>query len=198
MEYNTNRKHLALPEYGRVVQDMADYAVSLADESERQRCAEAIIRVMARINPAQNGSDDFEHALWDHLMYISDYKLDVKTPYPITRSTDVARQHPHLDYPHTHPRYRHYGATLEAMVKTLKDIPEGPERDEATFLVVAQMAKSLYAWNRAVLTPEKLEDDVRELSGGAISLAIPRQDLLAIINQASQVMRVIPTKKKHR
>lgn len=198
MEYNTNRKHLALPEYGRVVQDMADYAVSLADESERQRCAEAIIRVMARINPAQNGSDDFEHALWDHLMYISDYKLDVKTPYPITRPTDVARQHPHLDYPHTHPRYRHYGATLEAMVKTLKDIPEGPERDEATFLVVAQMAKSLYAWNRAVLTPEKLEDDVRELSGGAISLAIPRQDLLAIINQASQVMRVIPTKKKHR
>ena len=198
MEYNTNRKHLALPEYGRVVQDMADYAVSLTDESERQRCAEAIIRVMARINPAQNGSDDFEHALWDHLMYISDYKLDVKTPYPITRPTDVARQHPHLDYPHTHPRYRHYGATLEAMVKTLKDIPEGPERDEATFLVVAQMAKSLYAWNRAVLTPEKLEDDVRELSGGAISLAIPRQDLLAIINQASQVMRVIPTKKKHR
>lgn len=198
MEYNTNRKHLALPEYGRVVQDMADYAVSLADESERQRCAEAIIRVMARINPAQNGSDDFEHALWDHLMYISDYKLDVNTPYPITRPTDVARQHPHLDYPHTHPRYRHYGATLEAMVKTLKDIPEGPERDEATFLVVAQMAKSLYAWNRAVLTPEKLEDDVRELSGGAISLAIPRQDLLAIINQASQVMRVIPTKKKHR
>lgn len=198
MEYNTNRKHLALPEYGRVVQDMADYAVSLADESERQRCAEAIIRVMARINPAQNGSDDFEHALWDHLMYISDYKLDVKTPYPITRPTDVARQHPHLDYPHTHPRYRHYGATLEAMVKTLKDIPEGPERDEATFLVVAQMAKSLYAWNRAVLTPEKLEDDVCELSGGAISLAISRQELLAIINQASQVMRVIPTKKKHR
>lgn len=198
MEYNTNRKHLALPEYGRIVQDMADYAVSLTDANQRQQCAEAIIRIMARINPDQKGSDDFEHALWDHLMYISDYKLDVKTPYPITRQTDVQREHPHLDYPHSHPRYRHYGATLEAMVKGLKDIPEGTEREQATYLVVAQMAKSLYAWNRAVLTPEKLADDIRELSDGAITLSIPHPQLLNIINQASQVMRVIPTKKKHR
>ncbi len=198
MEYNTNRKHLALPEYGRIVQDMTDYAVSLKDANKRQWCAEAIIRVMARINPAQNGSDDFEHALWDHLMYISNYKLDVKTPFPITKQTNAQREHPHLDYPHSHPRYRHYGATLEAMVKALKDIPEGPQRDEATYLVVAQMAKSLFAWNRAVLTPEKLQDDVRELTNGAVSISIPRQQLLNIINHASQVMRIVPTKKKHK
>lgn len=198
MEYNTNRKHLALPEYGRIVQDMVDYAVSIKDANRRQHCAEAIIRVMARINPDQNGSNDFEHALWDHLMYISNYRLDVKTPFPITRQSDVEREHPHLDYPHSHPRYRHYGATLEAMVKALKDIPEGKERDEATVLVVAQMAKSLYAWNRAVLTPEKLQDDVRELSHGAVSLNLERPQLLSIINQASQVMRVVPAKKKHR
>lgn len=198
MEYNTNRKHLALPEYGRIVQDMVDYAVGIKDAGRRQHCAEAIIRVMARINPGQNGSNDFEHALWDHLMYISNYRLDVKTPFPITRQNDVEREHPHLDYPHSHPRYRHYGATLEAMVKALKDIPEGKVRDEATLLVVAQMAKSLYVWNRAVLTPEKLQDDVRELSHGAVSLNLERQQLLGIINQAAQVMRVVPSKKKRR
>lgn len=198
MEYNTNRKHLALPEYGRIVQDMVDYAVSVPDPQERQQCAQTIIRVMARINPQQKGADDFEHALWDHLMYISDYKLDVQSPYPITRQSDVVREHPHLDYPRSHPRYRHYGVTLEAMVRGLKDIPAGAERDEATLLVVSQMAKSLYAWNRAVLTPDKLRDDVRELSDGAVEVNIPNTQLLNIIARAGQVMRVVPTKKKHR
>ena len=82
MDYNTTRPRLTLPEYGRNVQKMVDYALTIADREERQQCAEAIVKVMGSIFPQQKGATDFERMLWDHLALISDYKLDVDFPFP--------------------------------------------------------------------------------------------------------------------
>ena len=196
MDYNTTRPRLTLPEYGRNVQKMVDYAITIADREERQRCAETIIKVMGSIFPQQKGSSDFERMLWDHLAFISGYKLDVDSPYPITILSEEEKEHPHLDYPKQQIEYRHYGHTLEEMIKALPSIPEGEDKEQAVELVVAQMAKSLATWNHTVLSPEKLATDLRELTGGQVQLTISTERLEKIITAARALTKPVNNKKK--
>ncbi|MBO4731106.1 MAG: DUF4290 domain-containing protein [Bacteroidaceae bacterium] len=196
MDYNTTRPKLTLPEYGRNVQKMVDYALTIADRNERQQCAETIIKVMGSIFPQQKGTTDFERMLWDHLAFISSYKLDVDSPYPITVMSKEEEEHPHLDYPKQQIDYRHYGHTLEQMIKALPSIPEGEERDEAVLMVVAQMAKSLATWNHTVLSPDKLAADLRELTGGQVEMTISPQRLESIIASARSLTKPVNNKKK--
>lgn len=196
MDYNTTRPKLTLPEYGRNVQKMVDYALTIADRNERQQCAETIIKVMGSIFPQQKGTTDFERMLWDHLAFISGYKLDVDSPYPITVMSKEEEEHPHLDYPKQQIDYRHYGHTLEQMIKALPSIPEGEERDEAVLMVVAQMAKSLATWNHTVLSPDKLAADLRELTGGQVEMTISPQRLESIIASARSLTKPVNNKKK--
>ncbi|MBP5360794.1 MAG: DUF4290 domain-containing protein [Bacteroidaceae bacterium] len=196
MDYNTNRPSLKLPEYGRNVQKMVDYALTIADRDERQQCAETIIKVMGNIFPQQKGSTDFVRMLWDHLAFISDYKLDVDSPYPITVLSEEKQEHPHLDYPKQQIDYRHYGHTLEQMIRALSSIPEGSDREQAVELVVAQMAKSLATWNNTVLTPNKLTSDLREMTGGQVDMTISTQRLEKIIASARALTKPVNNKKK--
>lgn len=196
MEYNTNRPKLTLPEYGRNVQKMVDYAMTIADRAERQQCAETIIRIMGRMFPQQKGTEDFERMLWDHLALISNYRLDVDSPYPVTLPTEADRQQPHLDYPEQKIAYRHYGHTLELMIRSLSAMEDGEERAQAVELVVAQMAKSLATWNSNVLSPSKLADDLYEMTDGGIQLDIEPQRLDKIIASARAISKPINTKKK--
>ncbi len=195
MEYNTNRSKLTLPEYGRNVQKMVKYAMTISDRDERQQCAETIIKIMGGMFPQQKGTQDFERMLWDHLALISDYKLDVDTPYPITVISNEKKEQPHLDYPEQEIAYRHYGHTLEQMIKALPDVAE-EERQLATTLVVAQMAKSLAMWNNNVLSAAKLADDLSEMTSGRIELTIEPQELDRIIAAARVACKPVNTGKK--
>ena len=92
MEYNTTRNHLIMREYGRHIQKMIEYLVTLEDKEKRQRNAQAVIELMGFLNPHLKNVEDFRHKLWDHLFLISDFKLEVSSPYPIpTRETLRAR-----------------------------------------------------------------------------------------------------------
>ena len=85
MKYNTQEKRLALPEYGRNIQNMVDYCVTIEDREERKRCANSIINVMGNMFPHLRDVNDFKHILWDHLAIMSDFKLDIDYPYEIVR-----------------------------------------------------------------------------------------------------------------
>ena len=196
MDYNTSRPRLTLPEYGRNVQRIVDYALTISDRAERQQCAEAIIRIMAGMFPQQRGAQDFERMLWDHLALISGYRLDVDSPYPITALTEQDKERPHLDYPEQKIAYRHYGHTLEQMIKALPDIEDEETRSQAAELVVAQMAKSLATWNNNVLSPAKLAADISEMTEGRIELDIEPMQLDRIITTAHAMSKPANTKKK--
>ena len=95
MEYNTTRNHLIMREYGRHIQKMIEYLLTIEDKETRQRNAYAVIELMGFLNPHLKNVEDFRHKLWDHLFLISDFKLDVESPYPIpTRETLKARPKP--------------------------------------------------------------------------------------------------------
>ena len=196
MDYNTSRPKLTLPEYGRNVQRMVDHALTISDHDERQQCAEAIIRVMASMFPQQRGAQDFERMLWDHLALISGYRLDVDSPYPITVLAEQDKERPRLDYPEQKIAYRHYGYTLEQMIKALSDIEDEETRSQAVELVVAQMAKSLATWNNNVLSPAKLAADISEMTEGRIELNIEPAHLDRIISIARAMSKPVNTKKK--
>jgi len=170
MEYNTSRKRMALPEYGRNIQRMVDYVVTIEDKEKRNRLAHALIGIMGNMNPHLRDISDFKHKLWDHLAIISDFKLDIDSPYP-PPSKEVLEQKPEpVPYSNAEIRYQHYGKTLELLVDEAINMPEGEERDALILLTANHMKKSYLQWNKDAVTDDLIFKDLKQLSGGKIDL----------------------------
>ena len=170
-DYNTQQKKLITPEYGRNVQQMIDHCVSIEDREERTRCANTIINIMGNLFPHLRDVDDFKHKLWDHLAIMSDFKLDIDYPYEIIRKENLRTKPDRIPYTLTPIRYRHYGKTLERMIKKCEDYPDGPERDQLISLLANHMKKSFLTWNKEVVDDDKIFKDLREYSHGRIDLS---------------------------
>lgn len=169
MDYNTQRPKLLLPEYGRIVQEMVDYARTLPEKAQRQACAETIVSVMASFAPGRRQQPDFWHKLWDHLALMADYELDIDYPYEIVRRTDQTKP-ARLPYPQTRIRYRHYGHLIEELTRKLKEMPEGEERSQLAWLVAGQMRRSLNDWNKDALSDRKVAADLAAYTDGTVRL----------------------------
>ena len=172
MEYNTQRKKMELPEYGRSVQNMVDHALTIEDRAERQRCANTIINIMGGMFPHLRDVPDFKHKLWDHLAIMSDFKLDIDYPFEIVKKEDLVVKPEQLAYPNADFRYRHYGRFLEGMVKKAVEIEDEEEKRQLINLLAIQMKKDLNNWNKEGIEDQKIVDDLREYSNGAIDLQV--------------------------
>ena len=172
MEYNTQRKKMELPEYGRSVQNMVDHALTIEDRAERQRCANTIINIMGGMFPHLRDVPDFKHKLWDHLAIMSDFKLDIDYPFDIVKKEDLVVKPEQLEYPSGASRYRHYGRFLEGMVKKAVAIENEEEKKQLIRLLAIQMKKDLNNWNKEGIEDQKIVDDLREYSNGAIDLKV--------------------------
>ena len=172
MEYNTQRKKMELPEYGRSVQNMVDHALTIENREERQRCANTIINIMGGMFPHLRDVPDFKHKLWDHLAVMSDFKLDIDYPFEIVKKEDLVVKPEQLAYPNAGFRYRHYGRFLEGMVKKAVEIENEEERLQLINLLAIQMKKDLNNWNKEGIEDQKIVDDLREYSNGAIDLKV--------------------------
>jgi hypothetical protein len=170
MDYNTQREKLRLPEYGRCIQEMVDYAVALDDKQERQRCAFTIIDLMANMQKFTGNADDFYQKLWNHLAYISDYQLDIDYPVEIQHIDKQETKRDRIPYPQKRIERRHYGTIIEQLTKKLMELEPGAERDELTRLVANQMKLALAKWNSNALDDEKILSDLAEYTQGKISL----------------------------
>lgn len=169
-DYNTTRNKLILAEYGRNVQNMVKYIVALPTKEERNRYAQVVIDLMGFLNPHLRDVADFKHKLWDHLHIISDFKIDVDSPYP-KPSEDAIRFKPApLAYPQQRIKYKHYGKTVELMISRAKSIEE-PERKQQMVQSIANFMKMAYVtWNKDSVADETIIKDLREMSNGALQL----------------------------
>ena len=172
MEYNTQRKKMELPEYGRSVQNMVDHALTIEDREERQRCANTIINIMGGMFPHLRDVPDFKHKLWDHLAIMADFKLDIDYPFEIVKKEDLVVKPEQLAYPNAGFRYRHYGRFLEAMVKKAVEIENEEEKLQLINLLAIQMKKDLNNWNKEGIEDQKIVDDLREYSNGTLDLKV--------------------------
>ena len=172
MEYNTQRKKMELPEYGRSVQNMVDHALTIDDRAERQRCANTIINIMGGMFPHLRDVPDFKHKLWDHLAIMSDFKLDIDYPFEIVKKEDLVVKPEKLEYPNGALRYRHYGRFLEGMIKKAMEVENEGEKKQLINLLAIQMKKDLNNWNKEGIEDQKIVDDLREYTNGVIDLKV--------------------------
>lgn len=168
MKYNTNAKRLALPEYGRNIQNMVDFCLTIEDSAERNRCANTIINIMGNLFPHLRDVNDFKHILWDHLAIMSDFKLDVDYPYEVIKKEHIYRKPIHVPYNDSIIIYRHYGELLEGLINRAAEMEEGEEKEALILMIANQMKKSFLAWNKDSVDDRKILKDLAELSEGRI------------------------------
>ena len=185
LEYNTERVHLIIPEYGRHIQKMVDQATAIEDREERNKIAKAIIAVMGNLQPHLRDVPDFQHKLWDQLFIISDFKLDVDSPYQIPSREELAERPKPLGYPQNFPKYRFYGNNIKRMIDVAKGWEEGEMRDALQFTIATHMKKCFLNWNKDTVEDAVIFEHLFELSEGTINLKEKDESL----NNSEQLIR---------
>jgi len=169
-DYNSTRNKLILSEYGRNVQNMVKYITALPTKEERNRYAQVVIDLMGFLNPHLRDVADFKHKLWDHLHIISNFEIDVDSPYPKPSPEAIHFKPDPLKYPHQRIRYKHYGKTIELMMEKAKSIEE-PERKRHMVQSIANFMKMAYVqWNKDSVADEIILSDLYAMSGGQLKL----------------------------
>ena len=191
LDYNTHRDKLLMPEYGREIQKMVDYAIGLTEKSERQSCAQEIIRMMETKVPELRDNVDFEQTLWDHLYLMSHKQLDIDWPYDVTAAEKLQNKPNAIPLPQESMRMRHYGKLLEQLFERLKTMPEGEERDALVYYTANQMKRNLTTWGHGSMSDEKVADDLARYTDGIIQLDLSKMKL-----EKSIVAEEPKTKKK--
>ena len=170
MQYNTQREQLVMPEYGRGVQMMVDMAVQIKDREERQRCANAIVKIMSGLLPSTTSKEDEQHRLWNHLARISHYQLDIDYPVDIVPQEEVQAHPAPLPYPMKDIKRRHYGYLIEQALNYAKTLPEGELREAFTKSIANQMKQDLFIWNRDSMDNSLVAQDIERYTDGKLNL----------------------------
>lgn len=202
LEYNTERSKLIIPEYGRHFQKMVDHAVSIADDVERNQVAQAIISVMGNIQPHLRDVPDFHHKLWDQLFIMSDFKLDVESPFPITSKETLQKRPEPLGYPQNFPKYRFYGNNIKRMIDVAVKWEKGDKREGLEYAIANHMKKCYLNWNKDTVDDKVIFKHLYELSDGAIDLDREGENLTEsgqfLKNRVAKTPRVATGKKSQR
>ncbi|HPF10592.1 MAG TPA: DUF4290 domain-containing protein [Flavobacteriaceae bacterium] len=177
LEYNTERPHLIIPEYGRHLQKMVNQCIAIEDREERNKCAKSIIAVMGNLNPHLRDVPDFQHKLWDQLFIISDFKLDVEAPYPKPSREELAERPEPLKYPQNHPKYRFYGNNIKRMIDVANSWEDGDKKTGLILTIANHMKKSFLSWNKDTVEDDVIFQHLYELSEGKINLKNSDEDL---------------------
>ncbi len=170
MKYNTQRKKLIVPEYGRNIQGLIDYAMTIEDKEQRTSFANIIIGAMAQVNPSVKESSNYKHKLWDHLFIMSDYKLDVDSPFPKPVPEELESKPEKLQYKSSNIRFRPYGKLIENMFDKIIDMPDGDEKKTLIEMMAHHLKKSYLQWNVNSCDDEMILRHFEQLSHGQLKL----------------------------
>lgn len=168
MEYNTQKKKLLLPEYGRNIQKMVDHIMIITDREERTRAAKTIIDVMGNLYPHLRDVPDFRHKLWDHLAIMTEFKLDIETPYPLPSLEKLHEKPERLPYSTNRIKYKHYGKSVEKLIQKIRET-EDPDQKRALIVLTANhMKKSFLTWNKDSVDDEQIYNDINNYYGSTL------------------------------
>jgi hypothetical protein len=177
LEYNTEREHLIIPEYGRHLQKMINHAKTRATKEEREKLAKSIIAVMGNLQPHLRDVADFQHKLWDQLFIMSDFELDVESPYPKPSRELLSERPAPLKYPQNHPKYRFYGNNIKTMIDVANTWEDGELKEALLYTIANHMKKCFLNWNKDTVEDAVIYDHLFELSNGKIDLRNSKEDL---------------------
>ena len=159
-----------MPEYGRHVQYMINHAISLSEKKEQQKCVDAIITFMGQMNPHLRDVKEFTHKLWDHLHIMSNFQLDVKSPYPKPEIEKLTSKPDKMQYPGTNIKFSYYGRTIPNMIEAALKL-KGPEKEIMTGMIANQMKKSYILFNESSVDNNVIKLHLKQLSNNELVLA---------------------------
>lgn len=168
--YNSLREKLLLPEYGRHIQKMVDYLVTIEDRETRNKMAHCVIAAMGNINTTLRDTTNFRHKLWDHLFILSKFKLDVDSPYKDLDSTMFEYQPKRLSYPKGIRRHKQYGNNVKSVINSIKNLEDSAERTAVAISAAKFMKVKSFEYNREYPSDEIIINDIKQFSDGQISL----------------------------
>jgi hypothetical protein len=177
LKYNSDRPDLIIPEYGRHIHLMVDQIIDIKDKDERNQKAKAIIDVMGNLNPHLRDIPDFQHKLWDQLFIMSDFELDVDSPFEKPEAELLSKKPKPLDYPNNPPKYRFYGSNLKKMIDAATTWEEGEMKDALVFNIANHMKKCFLNWNKDTVDDKIIFEHLKELSEEKLSV---KEELLPL------------------
>ena len=169
-KYNSQLKKLALPEYGRNIQQMVDYCCTIEDQEERTKCAYSIIATMGNLFPQLRDEADYVHKLWDHLAIMSDFKLDIDYPYEVVKAETLDSKPAPMNYKLENIKMRHYGKIVDQMIQRACEYPDGDEKEALVMLIANHMKKLIYQISNEDVEDAKIFKDLEYFSKGQIIL----------------------------
>ncbi|MFH0892985.1 MAG: DUF4290 domain-containing protein [Bacteroidota bacterium] len=184
MEYNTTRPVLLMREYGRTVQKMVEHVMTIEDFEQRSKVARMIVNVMGLLNPHIREYGDYKHKLWDHLYIMSDFKLEVESPYPRPVPEIILAKPDRIGYPDKKMRYRHYGKNIMKIIDKAVEMENGNNKELVAALIANTLKRSYLTWNRDSVTDEIIIEQLSELSEGG--LTVPENTKLAHVAEVIQ------------
>jgi len=193
LEYNSEREHLLIPEYGRHLQKLVNHCIAIEDDEERNKMARAIVDVMGNLQPHLRDVPDFKHKLWDQLFIISDFKLKAESPYPQPSKEELQEKPEALPYPKTASKYRFYGNNIQTMIDVVLSWDEGEKREGLTYVVANHMKKCYLNWNKDTVDDEVIFKHLFELSDGKIDLRTNGEKLA----ESSSLLRKKPSRNQN-
>jgi hypothetical protein len=172
-DYNATRDNLIQKEYGRNIQKLVKHVKSIEDRDERTSNAYALVELMKQINPAMKESPEYNQKVWDDLFIISEFDLDVDSPYKMPEKEAIGKRPKHIGYNNYNIKIKHYGRNIEILINKAREL-EGAEREEAIIFVGRLMKSFQYIWNKETVDDALILKNIEELSNGELSLPIER------------------------
>jgi hypothetical protein len=170
MEYNTSLPHLIIPEYGRNVQKMVHSIIEIEDREKRNHQAKAIIEVMGSLNPHLRDVPDFKHKLWDHLFIMSEFALDVDSPYGKPSKESFDEKPEKVPYSDNNIKLRYYGKILPQVIDRVVEMEESDHKDIMVFCIANHMKKSYLTWNKSSVEDEMIFKHLSQLSNAKLEM----------------------------
>ena len=193
LAYNTDTKKLVIPEYGRNVQKMVNHAVKIEQRDERNKAAKVIIEVMDLINPNTRNNNSEEHGqkLWAHLHIISNFELDVDSPFKKPEKELYHSKPDEVPYPKNAIRFKHYGKIMEDMIKAASDLKEGEDKEKLVKHIANLLKTSYLQWNRDSVDDKLIIKQLEELSNGKLTISTDK------LRDTSEIVRTFNKKKRN-
>lgn len=169
MQYNSVREIINMPEYGRQIQEMVKYIKTIEDPEIRQKNSEMVVEIMAILNPHLRSIDDYKHKLWDHLFKISDFELDVNSPYPIPTKESLTMKFERPQYPTKGRTHRHLGKNILTLIEKATLETDQAKKDGFTKAIVYYMKLAYNNWHKEQVHEDAVKEEIDFLSKGHLS-----------------------------
>jgi len=185
LSYNTEDEKVLIPEYGRNIQKMIEHAQKIEDKLTRQKCVEAIVKIMKQISVQLKNDEDFDERLWSHLFIMADFNIDIESPYKKPVLEDLISKPDEVPYPSNRIKYGHYGKIIEDLIKEASNFPEGEDKEEITKHVANLLKTSYLFWNRDSVNDNLIVKHLEEFSDGKLTIDISK------LTDTSEILRHI-------